>query len=121
MSRLAQQYGDLHRILTGQNAVERRATAERLVAAALSANALTWATASAQGEDERRDDHAWGLQAQVEAGSATRAEYERAFRRARAVTAARLLSEGAGGVEDAVYEAVHALPSNADVLAIMRG
>ena len=119
MSRLAQQYADLHRSLAAQTAVEKRAAVERLVAVALDANDGTAAVASAPGGVERLDEQAWDVQEQVERGTATQEQYEDAFRRARAASAARLLAEPDCDLDEVAYEAVHGLPAGVDALPVI--
>jgi len=92
VSRLSQQYVDLHRALSARSAVDQQAAVERLIAAALDANGLTAADVSAAGEVERLDEQAWLVQEQVERGSATQEQYEAAFRRARAASAVQSLA-----------------------------
>ncbi len=101
MSRLAQQHRDLHHALTSQSADEQRSSVERIVV-------------------KRLGNHAWTLQEQVELGNPTQEQYEEAFRRARAASAARLMIDPNSSAEDAVYEALHALPSDIDPLPLVR-
>lgn len=121
MSRLAQQYGDLHRTLAARSSLEKRAAVERLVAVALHANGVTAAVASAPGAVERLDEQAWDVQEEVERGAATQEQYETAFRRARAASAARLLAEPDCDLEEVAYEAVHGLPADVEALPIVSG
>lgn len=87
--------------------------------AALDANGLTEADARAPGEGERLDERAWLVQEQVERGSATQEQYAAAFRRARAASAVQALAGPQAALEDAAYEAVHALPEDVDALPII--
>jgi hypothetical protein len=66
---------------------------------------------------EELDEIAWDIQEQAEEGTATEAEYETAFRRARAVAALcfSLESDAATAASESVYEAWHAL-DNPDVV-----
>ncbi len=121
VSRLSQQYADLHRVLSARSAVEQQAAVERLVATALDANSLTAADVSAPGEFERLDERAWLVQEQVKRGSATQEQYEAAFRRARAASAVQSLARPQAALEDAAYEAVHALPADVDARPIISG
>ncbi len=122
MSRLAQQYGNLHRALAAQDdAVEQRAAVERLVAVALDANGMTAAVAIAPGEVEHLDEQAWDMQEEVERGNATQDQYETSFRRARAASAVQLLAKPDCELEDVAYEAVHGLPAHVDALSIITG
>lgn len=121
VSRLSQQYVDLHRALSARSAVDQQEAVERLIAAALDANGLTAADVSAPGEVERLDEQAWLVQEQVKRGSATQEQYEAAFRRARAASAVQSLAGPQVALEDAAYEAVHALPADVDALPIISG
>ncbi|MGZ4657368.1 MAG: hypothetical protein ACXVGE_10410 [Blastococcus sp.] len=121
MSRLAQQHADLYRALTERSLVEQRAAVERLVSAAVRANGLSFGDARAAGAVERFDDQAWDVQAQVERGDAAHGEYEAAFRRARAARAAQTLADPTADLADPAYEAVHALPPDVDLLALIGG
>jgi hypothetical protein len=120
VSRLAQQHPDLYLALTARPQVEQRAAVGRLVAAAVSANGLSADDASGAGVAERLDDQAWDMQEQMERGNATRADYEVAFRRARAASAAHALAGLEADLADAAYEAVHALPADHDALSLIR-
>jgi hypothetical protein len=121
VSRLAQQHADLHRALTEHSLVEQRAAVERLVSAAVRANGLSFGDASAAGAVKRFDDQAWDVQQQVERGEAAQEEYEAAFRRARAASAAWTLADPTADLADAAYEAVHALLPDVDLHSLIGG
>ena len=120
MSRLAQQHADLHRALTAGSEAEQRAAVERLVAAAVEATGLSPADARA-GVVQRLDEDAWDLQEQVERGNVRQDEYEAAFRRARAASAAQTLADPRADLADAAYEAIHALQPHVDAVSIIGG
>lgn len=121
MGRLAQQHADLHRVLTAGSEAEQRAAVERLVAAAVEATGLSPADARAAEAVQRLDEQAWDLQERMQRGNVRQVEYEAAFRRARAASAAQTLADPRADLADAAYEAVHALPPDADALTIITG
>lgn len=121
VSRLAQQQPRLYRALTERTDIEQRAAVERLVGVAVRANGLSTDGVGGAGAVEHLDEQAWALQEQVERGAATQDDYEGAFRRARAASAAQTLADPAADLADAAYEAVHALPPDVDALFLIGG
>lgn len=89
-----------------------------MVTAAVDANGLS-GDVSAADAVASLDEQAWYLQEQVERGDAPPEQYEAAFRRARAASAAQTLSDPEADVADAAYEAVHALPPGVDALTVI--
>jgi hypothetical protein len=121
VSRLGQHYADVHRALAALSALEKQAAVERLVAVSLDANGVSAAIASAPGEVERLDEQAWHVREQAERGTARQEQYEAAFRRARAASAAGLLAAARCDLDEVAYEALHGLPADVEGVPIISG
>ena len=117
-SRLKRQHAQLHQALTARTDTDQRTAVLRLVRVALDENGLSSAEASKTELVERLDEQAWDLKDQVERGEAAQDEYLSAFRRARAASAWQALMHPMA-LDDAAYEAVHALPPGLDALSII--
>lgn len=83
-------------------------------------NKLDRADATAPGAVDRLDEDAWDLQDQDDETVEGRRRYELAFRRARAAAAGTALTHAGTPLDEAVYEAIHALEPEVDVLDVLR-
>lgn len=99
----------MHLVVAALHAEQQQAVAQLAVAAAATATNLFLPSPVQLIDVEHLDEVAWDAQDRLEAGLGSEAEYLVAFRRARAASAALLVEQNADP-QEALYEALHALP-----------